>query len=688
MNDFYYLEHLVRDDKLFVRYYGAKGRSVEKAPLDPYCYVKSITSTVDSKCAKSHIPLTKYEFELPSEVYDLQKDQATWEGDIMYERRMMSDLDLKVGTVRKCYMDIETDYSGVSSNAAIDEIISIAMLFDDGREVFVSREDYTEEEMLDIFVKEMENVGMVITWNGGEDVWESRSFDIPYMAKRYKSEFELDKALKHVCLIDLMRHYKYRKISIGEGLAGGYSLENVSQNELGRGKIKHSKPIKDMSPDELKEYNMMDVILLKEIDEKLSLTDLSISIARTCNLRLTGWNRNKRRSEIAPIRQIDQLFLKTCRELGVAWPTMDYRKAQDQESITGAMVLEPKVGLFDNVQNMDVTSMYPSIMINERYSPDKDREIMPTLLKDLLTKRREFKAKYKETNESKYNVWQYAYKVVANTVYGATSNPTFRGYNREIAQAITTKGQSLLTQIKDLVEEMGFDVLYGDTDSVFVRIEPEPAEALSRSINRIINPYKLECGEYYNRMLFTGNEHGGIKKRYAGLLPNGDVYVKGLESTRGEYSVLARETQFFVLGKLLSGGTVDDCKKCLFNLKKAMKEGKYDDWLVMTKKVRDLGEYSKKRTYPPHVRALEKAYDMGHRGLYEINYFWTLSDVEPYVNDKIPKNIDYEHYFQNQILNVVTRLFDSIRVQNGGRVGISKGKKKAASECESLATWS
>ena len=692
MKPFYYMEY---DQRNYFTFYGRNGNWIERPKIKPYCFVEAgKTDTVDRRCAETDKPLTKQQYEYPEDINDIKNDEPTWEGDLSFERRYMMDLDLRIGDVPICYMDIETDDTDGASDPDVHEIISIAMLFDDGREVFLSKYDYTESEMLDKFIKLMENIGMIVTWNGGEDIWETFSFDMPYLGKRYHSQHKFDYALKHCMFFDLMRRYKNHKTNIGQGLAGGYSLNNVSQVEVGAEKVYHTKKISEMTKEELREYNMQDVRLLKQINDKYKLTDLSISIAQVCNLRLTDWRRNKKRSEITPLKQIDNLFIKECQKENVAWVTPVYKQQGNNETLTGAGVLEPTIGLHYNVQNMDVKSMYPSIMINERYSPDKDRKLIPNLLKTVLTKRVEYKTKYKETGEQKYDMWQYAYKVVANTAYGVMSNVGFRGYNLKIAQAITTKGKALLGQIKEHAESVGFEVIYGDTDSIFVKAGDGDVEGLLKIINRRISPYILDMGESYKSILFTGDNLGGKKKRYAGIMNDDKLKVKGLEAVRGDYTVMAREIQLLILTKLLSGISIDDCKKCLKNLKSKIFMGDYDEWLMQTSGVKPLDEYAKtdkngrKRGFPPHVRALEMAYNLGHTSLNEINYYFTTDDVVPSINGSIPDNIDYDHYFEKQVMGVVRNFFESINIQNGGLQNQSRKKKIASEECTSLLQWS
>ena len=274
---------------------------------------------------------------------------------------------------------------------------------------------------------------------------------------------------------------------------------------------------------------------------------------------------------------------------------------------------------------------------------------------------------------------QYGMKVLANVFYGAIGNPVCRVYNYDFASAITRKGRQILGNIKELCEAAGYDVVYGDTDSVFTKINEDKTTILENIINKAIAPYEIERGEYYKKILFLGDETGGSKKRYAGVTSDDKIKTVGVEAVRRDYCVLARETQLLALNKLLHGGTADDLKSCMRNLNLVIRKGVYDQYLVITKGVKPLNEYktvmNKTKTGKvhrglPHIRALKKYLEMGHPQGFDISFVYTREDVEPVINS-IPKNIDYDLYFDRQLMAVVRPLLISIGAQEG-----KKSKRK------------
>ena len=153
--------------------------------------------------------------------------------------------------------------------------------------------------------------------------------------------------------------------------------------------------------------------------------------------------------------------------------------------------------------------------------------VLPKTLEILLAKRKEFKQmmedpKYDDAQRSVYNGLQLAYKVVANSVYGQTGSRTSPIRKLCVAACTTAAGRKALYYAKDVVEsQFGAEVVYGDTDSIFVKF---PTKDLSESIrlglaagkaitdqmNR--KPYKIAYEKtFYPFILFCRKRYVGMK---------------------------------------------------------------------------------------------------------------------------------------------------------------------------------
>jgi len=188
--------------------------------------------------------------------------------------------------------------------------------------------------------------------------------------------------------------------------------------------------------------------------------------------------------------------------------------------------------------------------------------VLPLTLDILLKKRKEFKEKmedqqYDEAQRSVYNGLQLAYKVVANSVYGQTGSRTSPIRILPVAACTTAAGRKALGIARRVVEtEFGADVIYGDTDSIFVKF---PTTDLAKSISlgieagkRITSqcrrPYKIAYEKtFYPFILFC-------RKRYVGMMYEEDPNAKPKKKSMG--IVLKRRDNAPIV-KDVFGGALD-----------------------------------------------------------------------------------------------------------------------------------
>jgi DNA polymerase elongation subunit (family B) len=188
--------------------------------------------------------------------------------------------------------------------------------------------------------------------------------------------------------------------------------------------------------------------------------------------------------------------------------------------------------------------------------------VLPVTLDILLKKRKEFKEKmedtqYDEAQRSVFNGLQLAYKVVANSVYGQTGSRTSPIRKLCVAACTTAAGRTALYKAKHIVEtEFGAQVIYGDTDSIFIKF---PTKNLAESIalgiaagKRITSqcrkPYKIAYEKtFYPFILFC-------RKRYVGMMYEEDANAKAKRKSMG--IVLKRRDNAPIV-KEIFGGALD-----------------------------------------------------------------------------------------------------------------------------------
>ncbi|MBU7016722.1 MAG: DNA polymerase II [Theionarchaea archaeon] len=450
-----------------------------------------------------------------------------------------------------------------------------------------------------------------------------------------------------------------------------YKLGTAGMAILGEGKIDIEKDIERVwneHPSLLVEYNQKDTQLVTDIIEKKKLIELSKRMTGITGLQL---DRVK-----AAIASLDSLYLRESQKRGVVCPSVSGRS---MSRVTGGLVQEPTYGVYDYVLLFDFRSLYPSIMATFNIDPVTYTEeetvirapnnvyfreepgILPEIILNLLERRQKADI-YEE---------QYAIKIIMNSLFGVFGNPLCRFYNSKIANAITFFGRYFLEETTRKVESMGYEVIYGDTDSLFVvsgAASVEEAHIMGDSIEKVINDFydtyvqenysrknylQLEFERVYEKFLLPRQRHlkKGAKKRYAGF-HEGEIDIVGLEYVRRDWTELAREFQYNLLEKVFSGENIDGyIRDTVENLK----SGKLDDLLVYKKGVRkDLAKYTK--TTPPHVKAARKMDDFSDR---VISYVMTKRGPEPV--DGTPKRIDYDHYIEKQlkpIANSILHFYD------------------------------
>jgi DNA polymerase delta subunit 1 len=211
--------------------------------------------------------------------------------------------------------------------------------------------------------------------------------------------------------------------------------------------------------------------------------------------------------------------------------------------------------------------------------PQKGNEmltgVLPKTLEILLAKRKEFKQKmedpkYDEAQRSVYNGLQLAYKVVANSVYGQTGSRTSPIRKLCVAACTTAAGRKALYLAKHIVEsEFGAEVVYGDTDSIFIKF---PTKDLATSIELGIKagkriteqcrrPYKIAYEKtFYPFILFC-------RKRYVGMKYEEDPNPKkakrmsmGIVLKRRDNAPIVKDVFGGALDILLARGTVKDAQ--------------------------------------------------------------------------------------------------------------------------------
>ena len=366
-------------------------------------------------------------------------------------------------------------------------------------------------------------------------------------------------------------------------------------------------------PDEVMEYCVRDTILpldildkLKSIPRKEALASVSSTTVETASTGTTS-------------QWIDSLVVRLADRNGVAIPTTN-RTSGRREQIAGGYVHEVEPGTKKWVAVLDFKSMYPSIMISNnicsttlirdsnkdpnhyispvtdtRYLSKEDRVgLVPLLLQGLMDSRDKYKKAYSlaleagdEDGAFLNDQLQYAVKILMNSFYGVFASSFYRFTHEKLGASITEWARYNITEIISNLEEEGYDVVYSDTDSIFVCTRTEentPAKkpsggpellawesAKDETIKlgeQLANQFTKEGAELEFETALSAFFSHGAKKRYVGrvIWPREELLIRGYEVRRTDsFSILSQTmTEMFEL--ILEGdeeGAIDLAKSVI-----------------------------------------------------------------------------------------------------------------------------
>ncbi len=256
-----------------------------------------------------------------------------------------------------------------------------------------------------------------------------------------------------------------------------------------------------------------------------------------------------------------------------------------------------------------------------------------------------------------------AIKILMNSCYGVLATPACRFYSSAVANAITHFGQATLHWTKERAEAMGYAVLYGDTDSLFVAAGTSDGtearrrgEHLASMLNRdlsehvresygVVSRLELEMQTLYRRLFLPSVRHGtaGARKRYAGLIVEGgkeSIHFTGMEMVRRDWTELSKLFQRGLFERVFRG---EDPGPWIREFIKELRGGAHDGHLVYRKALRKrISEYT--ATTPPHVKAAKV---INARPGQIIDYVITVNGPEPATARA--GSFDYSHYVEKQI---------------------------------------
>ena len=462
-----------------------------------------------------------------------------------------------------------------------------------GVKIIFYDETKEKEMILDTF-ELMKKYPLLITYNGD-------GFDLPYLYNR-AGRLGIDRQKNplymmrdsatltdgvHLDLYRTMSNRAFQIYAFGQKYSD-FSLNSVSKGLLGEEKIDYGIALDDLTLYQTAKYCQNDARLtynLTSFNNDL-LMNLLVVISRIARMPIDDISR------MGVSQWIRSLLYYEHRNNGILIPR---RQELDNKSsgvvneavikdkkFRGGLVVEPEEGIHFDVTVMDFASLYPSIIKVKNLSYEtvrctheecKKNSIPQTnhwvctkkngITSVLIGSLRDLRVNYYKNMSKKdtitveekqlFTVVSQALKVILNASYGVMGAEIFPLYFLPAAEATTATGRHIILSTIEDCKKSGIGVLYGDTDSLFVK------KPTTKQIDDIITKAKVE----HNVELEVEKEYryvvlSGRKKNYLGVTKNGKVDVKGLTGKKSHTPPFIKSLFYELLDILSEIKTVDE----------------------------------------------------------------------------------------------------------------------------------
>ena len=455
-----------------------------------------------------------------------------------------------------------------------------------GVEIVFYEETKEKEMILDTF-ELMKKYPLLITYNGD-------GFDLPYLYNR-ASRLGIDRQKNplymmrdsatltdgvHLDLYRTMSNRAFQIYAFGQKYSD-FSLNSVSKGLLGEKKIDYGVELDDLTLYQTANYCQNDARLtynLTAFNNDL-LMNLLIVISRIARMPIDDISRMGVSQWIRSLLYYEHrkngILIPRRQELDNRSSTVSNEAVIKDKKFRGGLVVEPEEGIHFDVTVMDFASLYPSIIKVKNLSYETVRcshdeckkNTIPQTTHWVCTKKngltsvligslRDLRVNYYKNMAKKdtlsveekqlFTVVSQALKVILNASYGVMGAEIFPLYFLPAAEATTATGRHIILSTINNCKESGIEVLYGDTDSLFVK-KPTP-----KQIEDIITKAKmdhnveLEIDKEYRYVVLSSR-----KKNYLGVTKNGKVDVKGLTGKKSHTPPFIK-TLFYELLDILS----------------------------------------------------------------------------------------------------------------------------------------
>jgi len=236
------------------------------------------------------------------------------------------------------------------------------------------------------------------------------------------------------------------------------------------------------------------------------------------------------------------------------------------------MIISPQIGLHEDVLLLDHDSEYANLIVNHNLSYETvggedvhqpNIGLLPSIVERFLKRRLYFKMLQKELprDSTEYVYCEQRVNLLKNILvclYGSTGSLWNRYGNVLAFEEINRLSREVLIKTKDIVQQLGYDLVYADTDSVFIKTTNS-----ARDYNDVIYTLSKETGlslsvDYHYKFLvllpLEADEKIEVLKHYFGITFDNELVVRGIEIRRHDIPAFIKRFQTQLLYALF------DCK--------------------------------------------------------------------------------------------------------------------------------
>jgi DNA polymerase I len=425
-------------------------------------------------------------------------------------------------------------------------------------------------------------------------------------------------------------------------------------------------------------YCKKDADLALRILEKIAILEKSMDLATVSRLPLNEVI-NGMTSTL-----IDSILIREADRNHIGVPLT--RRNTKSDKIEGGYVHTIEPGVYHWVIVLDFKSMYPSIIITNNLcfttlskdgdiispykddvrflSKEKKEGLFPRILGKLMKERDSTKKKSKEAKaagkaeEAKYyNGLQDAIKILMNSFYGVLASDFYRFTDNNIGASITAFARRNITEIIKTLENEHVNVIYGDTDSIFLSSLEQNLEGARKFGDELAKRFSHGSTSLEFEKVMEPFFTHGAKKRYVGRVqwPTQELLVRGYETRRTDAFDYQSETLMRIFEMVLDGDPEEAVKHARQMVDDVLAGKVPIEKLVISRTVKEVGENAGAYANPDrmaNVQAATKLIKLGYTFIPGMKVSWivtngkrTPQEVEPYIDGRpFTGKPDWDYY--------------------------------------------